>query len=56
MVGPWKHLVQVTKFGANEDFCNLSPWNLPNDALDRYRSSKKTVSGTNSCDLVYHVA
>lgn len=46
----WQYLVHVTKFGKNtSEFCPLTPWNIPNNALDRYRGAK----GSNSLDLVF---
>lgn len=44
----WKCLVHVTKFGNNQ-FCPLSPHNLPDNALDTYRGA----CGTVSLDLLY---
>jgi hypothetical protein len=47
--GALEYIVHVTKFGpTTSDFCNLSPHNLSNDSLDKYRGV-----GSNSLDLMY---
>lgn len=46
----YKHLLPVTKFSGGE-FCNLSPHNDPDNALDRYRGA--SPRGSNSVDALY---
>lgn len=46
----WKHVVHVTKFGANtSEFCNINPQNPSDSSLDKYRG---TV-GSTSIDVLY---
>lgn len=49
--GALEYLVHVTKFGYDtSEFCNLSPHNLPDDSLDKYRGKRV---GKNSVDMLY---
>lgn len=46
----WLNLVHVTKFGLNQEYCNLSPHNMPEDYLIGSKSKK---AGMCSVDAIY---
>lgn len=50
----WRELVLVTKFGpGRQEFCNLNPWNEPDDSLDTGCRRMRRGCGKNSLDLIY---